>query len=33
MNNVDLGYSSIANDEMFLRITVEDTGKGIKKED
>ena len=33
MTNVELGYSFIASDELFLRITVEDTGKGIKKED
>ena len=33
MTNVDLGYSSIANEELFLRMIVEDTGKGIKKED
>lgn len=34
LKNAELGYSSIADDEeLFLRISVVDTGKGIKKKD
>lgn len=33
MTNVDLGFSALPDEELFLKISVLDTGKGIKKKD